>query len=722
MPDHSKVDSDGEQIPLLLRSAKRWCCWQLKPNPGGRPTKVPDQSTLDVSRCRSWEEVGSRQRWSEGGIGFVTTGRLQVKLSDGTHATLLFVDLDGCRAQSGEVRPWAISVIEMLGNSYTEVSPSGFGLRIPVLVRKPPENVRAKVDVPAPAATGCTKKPQLQLFGLLPAGYVTMTGERLAATSREVLVVDDLEHLVTAFGMHEDAVREGKVRELIGDGPEPTLDAITAQIADTENGRALIAGDWKKVMPDKSASEAFFVLAQMALAAANGHGDAVLDWLMTRTAWGRGEIDDSMDPGKYGRTRWVEQELLRVAARAPRVNAAELFPVLPPLPSSNGVHAGPELRPKNTGVDLLALLKQEGPIVHLPTGIQQLDNMTGGGLVLGSRAYLIGAPNAGKTLLAVQLVDSLLQRGIPVAILGVDEEPSDIGMRLMQRRGISRVDIEQRTPEVLAMAAALGEVPLLLFDSTTSIESAAVQLHALAKRRQPDEERPPCVLMIDSVQTALAEADDDNDSLYKTVTHRVRKIRAAASRYRMLIITTSEMSRAAYRSKKQDEQARDMAAAKESGAIEFSARVLLSLRNVPTESNVVELRVVKNKHGPEHRDDQDGIFLRVDRDSQQLIEDEGFVPVDPKEEAVAERMDSRTVLAGKLAALVLLDPSTGRNSAAAAFGVSTRTIDEIAGWLRECGALTVKPVKRGQSQPYILIADKLPKEVAAAMQLALTQL
>jgi hypothetical protein len=52
------------------------------------------------------------------------------------------------------------------------------------------------------------------------------------------------------------------------------------------------------------------------------------------------------------------------------------------------------------------------------------------------------------------------------------------------------------------------------------------------------------------------------------------------TRYRMICIATTEMNRAAYRSVEAAEASNDMAAGKESGAIEFSARVMLSLRSV----------------------------------------------------------------------------------------------------------------------------------------------
>ena len=188
--------------PELLRRLQRHCRWRLEPNPGGRPTKKPDQSTCDLKACRTWDQIKAQPRSSEAGIGFVVTGGLVFKLKDGRTATLLFIDLDACcDPLTGDIAPWALDVIRACGHSFTEVSPSGPGLRGIVFVVEPPRGVRAKVDVPFPARGPGHKKPNIQLFGLGPAGYVTMTGRRLAVSSTDVLMVENLDAIVASFDL-----------------------------------------------------------------------------------------------------------------------------------------------------------------------------------------------------------------------------------------------------------------------------------------------------------------------------------------------------------------------------------------------------------------------------------------------------------------------------------------------------------------------------------------
>ncbi len=711
MEDYTTVISDGERIPQLLRDAKRWCFWQLEPNQGGRPTKRPDQSTRDLNACRSWPEVKGRQRWSGGGIGFVTSQGLNLKTGT-VLARILWIDLDACRDPKTEViEAWAVAVMQLCGNSYCEVSPSGAGLRIVVAVRNVAADIHLTVNVPHPAPPGVDKKPAIQLFGTGPAGYVTMTGERIASSNPGIAVIDNLDQLIEKFRMRRTKQANDGIEKLTGVGPVPSLDEITAGVLANGYGKELIEGDWRKATPDKSASEAFFVLVQFALAAARGHGEQAVQWLLQRTAWGRGDVDDSADSGKYTHEQWVQKEVVRAAQKTPRVRVDQEFPSLPPLPAGEEPKQEPEKKGSNgSPLDVIDQMGLEGPLVRLPTGIESLDAMTGGGLVLGSRVYNIGAPDAGKTLLTAQIIDHYLAQGIAVAILGVDEEPPDILMRLMQRRGLSRTDIEARSPATLArMRELLSKLPLLLFDGETTIERAAKTLHRYACSRSPGVDKPPCVLMIDSVQTARCEQDDGNDSLYKQVTHRVRMIRAASAKFRMLVLATSEMSRAAYRSRRVDDQARDMAAAKESGAIEFSARVLLSLRNVPGVADVVELRVVKNKHGASHRDDQDGIFLRVDRDRQHMTEDQGFEPLADEDEQ-KQVLDERRLRDAARLVVLLTERDVGRNEAAKELKLSNRRLDEVVGWLEEVKAVTKTP-GAGRRLMLKLEPDRVPDEV-----------
>jgi hypothetical protein len=255
---------------------------------------------------------------------------------------------------------------------------------------------------------------------------------------------------------------------------------------------------------------------------------------------------------------------------------------------------------------------QSGPLVHEPTGIARLDELTGGGPVYGSRWYLAGAPDAGKTALLLQVAHALAERGVVVGLLAVDEEPGDVVTRLAQRIGYQRHHCEARDPRVLEkMRSELSALPIRFYDAGWTIEAAAADLatHAGGAR---------AMLGVDSVQTVRCDAETAGRDLSEVaaVTARVQAIRAVATKHRLIVIATSEMGRGAYSSSDRAQQSSTMASGKWSGAIEYSARVLLGVRSVQGEPDLMELEVAKNKHGP--RDQV--IYLKIDRKTQTLTE------------------------------------------------------------------------------------------------------
>lgn len=117
---------DFEAIPDELRRLDRWVCWDLR-----QGSKVPCDAKL-VNACASstdettWasftqacsaylEREGDEDAYS--GVGIVLNG-------DG----LVGVDIDHC-VTDGVVDPSAINLLERLGATYIEMSPSGTGLR-----------------------------------------------------------------------------------------------------------------------------------------------------------------------------------------------------------------------------------------------------------------------------------------------------------------------------------------------------------------------------------------------------------------------------------------------------------------------------------------------------------------------------------------------------------------------------------------------------------------
>ena len=308
----SSYAQDGAQpfVPLILRSSARWCRWNLRKNHQGNWTKVPDCRTLDQTSQREFEDVAGPINKSSG-IGFITTNGVETP-----RGYLIALDYDNCRdPETGRLSPWAREALAAFGNSFTEASPSGFGLRQWVLVdRLPRRNISTVLPIDADPVPGCAKRVEVQLFGVNQAGgFVTVTGKHLSGTKQDVTRVD-LDDLFRHFNWVPD--EKARLDSLpTSQDPIPSWADIDNYVCDQPDGESLLGGQWQDDgMSYASASDAFWALEVMVAKACMGHGDVALHYLLTRTAWGQGSIENSLDPGRYGREAWVVADLCRAFA------------------------------------------------------------------------------------------------------------------------------------------------------------------------------------------------------------------------------------------------------------------------------------------------------------------------------------------------------------------------------------------------------------------------
>ena len=120
---------NGSNIPPELKAMRRWAVWKAIWNDSRQKyDKIPYDarhyglSTKKVSDWGDYESAAATLALNPtryAGLGFVLTGVKDV----------VGIDLDNCRQDNGQIAPWAREIIESMG-SYTEISPSGNGLRI----------------------------------------------------------------------------------------------------------------------------------------------------------------------------------------------------------------------------------------------------------------------------------------------------------------------------------------------------------------------------------------------------------------------------------------------------------------------------------------------------------------------------------------------------------------------------------------------------------------
>lgn len=163
-------------IPAEMTAENRWVLWKYVDR-GGKPSKVPYQpsgvaaKSNDPSTWSSYEAVQAvraKQPDAYSGIGFV--------LGDGWAG----VDLDDV-IESGQTKPWAEDLILSL-NSYSEISPSGSGVKVFVKGEFADAGKNVKLDDGSGVEVYCQGR------------YFTVTGEHYGGTPHAVNDAHDALH------------------------------------------------------------------------------------------------------------------------------------------------------------------------------------------------------------------------------------------------------------------------------------------------------------------------------------------------------------------------------------------------------------------------------------------------------------------------------------------------------------------------------------------------
>lgn len=310
--------SSNQHAPNELSTANRWIRWRLHDGQK-RPIAWDGQRFTSYHEHAQWRTLAAAPLDTLGTDG-IGVSFAQPIVVDGHQ--LLALDLDACRHQdTGAIEPWAKTLIKRLGRTYTEVTPSGTGLRAFVLVRNLPALHRSKFHpLNSSLVDGLTKTVNCQVFGGGNTGFVTFTGQRLPGCDN-VVRVDNLDwwHEVFVEPLTGGLVGED-LAPRVGFGPAPTMEEIDNRVRSTEVGRALADCAWREALPDlKSNSEAFALLEQAVVAAARWHEEEALDYLTTECpAW--------QGPGLrecYSDREWVRKDIRRVTSTGPAFTELE---------------------------------------------------------------------------------------------------------------------------------------------------------------------------------------------------------------------------------------------------------------------------------------------------------------------------------------------------------------------------------------------------------------
>ena len=205
-----------------LADAPRWVAWQTEIR-NRRPTKVPYSpfgGKAHADKAATWGTRTQAEMRADSLPKPHGLGGIGLELGDlGDGRIMGGIDLDTCRDADGTITPWALEVVERLA-SYTEVSPSGAGVKV-FFVTDP-----ASLADLAPRLTslgsatfkppGSDHPPGIELY--MGGRYFALTEQHLAGTPTEMRHVpcDSLRWVLEVAG----PARKGRAPALPSDDAE----------------------------------------------------------------------------------------------------------------------------------------------------------------------------------------------------------------------------------------------------------------------------------------------------------------------------------------------------------------------------------------------------------------------------------------------------------------------------------------------------------------------
>lgn len=286
---------------------------------------------------------------------------------------------------------------------------------------------------------------------------------------------------------------------------------------------------------------------------------------------------------------------------------------------------------------LVSLLGDKGP--RLPLGFGPIDKGWRGGLPLGKRVAVLGAPSAGKTTWCVQMAVTLARSGALVVYIAGDEGRESILTRIGQQFGHDREALEKGFDSAkMGLARELETLPLVILDPDNDPDVTITNAAAYMVATRGDR---PAVLFVDSLQTmAAAIPSGATPNPKANVDAILGEVKRAARADKISVFVLCEMNRGSYRAASGPQATNDMAAGKESGGIEYGVDAQFVLRAPEKGTKAVKVTVPKSRMGKieEFSMEQDYRFATF-----ALVQD-----AEPANDA-----DQRAVVFDSLCALVL---------------------------------------------------------------------
>lgn len=231
---------------------------------------------------------------------------------------------------------------------------------------------------------------------------------------------------------------------------------------------------------------------------------------------------------------------------------------------------------------------------RIVTGVPSIDKNTRGGLPIGAVVTFQGKPGTTKTAFAIQVaMKAVREQNAFVIGLFPDEGRVRAAVRVGQNLGFDRDKLEDGDEEELTrLDLALEGLDFWMPDPDD--EHATIEAVSRLLREAISAGRP-CLLIVDSTQTARVQGINSDSPEAKRVTAVMNALRRIALSLPCLVLNISQVNRASYRNKKDDDNIDPLAAAAESRAVEFQSEAILHFDGDP--EKIIRIRAPKNRLG-----------------------------------------------------------------------------------------------------------------------------
>lgn len=242
---------------------------------------------------------------------------------------------------------------------------------------------------------------------------------------------------------------------------------------------------------------------------------------------------------------------------------------------------------------MLGTLDQE--IDHHPTPWNALNEIIGG-LRPGALYVVAARPSVGKSVIALNLAQGLLDHG-SVAFSSLEMSNNDVQIRAVSsdlNLDVSRLIERNLTPgdwaRIRDRRAAWGDVPLAV-DDRSGVTITDIKRFARSVNRR----KPLAGVVVDYLQL-MSQPHGDKRPRHEFVADMSRQLKIMAMDMQIPVIALSQLNRGSTQREDKMPQISDM---RESGAIEQDADVVILLHReiMGDNRNDLSMLVAKNRHG-----------------------------------------------------------------------------------------------------------------------------